>query len=157
MPVSLADFPNLRTHYYQVTSPRTPVYNCIAWAAGDSKKRWWPAPAHGYWWPPGIALSDSVASFIAAFETIGYVPCGLEAVEFGFTKVVLYATNGSVKHAARQLPNGLWWSKMGAEEDLVHVLGAVAGPSYGFPVQFLRRPIPEAVPPLDAGSPQPVA
>ena len=33
-------FPNLEAGNYAVTSPSTPEYNCIAWAAGDTET-WW--------------------------------------------------------------------------------------------------------------------
>ena len=34
------DFPNLLTTGYEITSPDTIDYNCIAWAAEDNE-RWW--------------------------------------------------------------------------------------------------------------------
>ena len=37
-------FENLRLDYDQNdVSPATPRYNCIAWAAGENHRRWWPA------------------------------------------------------------------------------------------------------------------
>jgi hypothetical protein len=33
-------FPRLRGTAYRITSPASEVYNCIAWAAGDTE-HWW--------------------------------------------------------------------------------------------------------------------
>ena len=37
-----SSFPNLKADGYQVTSPQSLEYNCIAWAAGDNTQWWWP-------------------------------------------------------------------------------------------------------------------
>lgn len=147
-------FPNLLTLYYRVTSQATPRCNCIAWAAGDWNRNWWPTHAPLWYWPPGAPYEDTVAAFVQAYGTLGYVPCPDGSAEAGFEKVVLYGLGGAVKHAARQLPNGRWSSKMGAAEDIEHVLQAVEGPCYGTAVQFLKRPVGGVqLPPPAAGQP----
>jgi hypothetical protein len=128
--------------YSRITSPWSPSYNCIAWAAGDVTKLWWPAQIPPWYWPPGVPFEETVPAFIAAYATIGYSPCQDGNIEHGLEKVVLFALNRAVKHAARQLQNGFWTSKMGANVDIEHDLEAVSGPVYGQPVQFLKRPIP---------------
>ncbi len=45
-------FPNLANAGFQVTSPATPSYHCIAWAVGDTELRRDFAP--GYYWPRRI-------------------------------------------------------------------------------------------------------
>lgn len=35
-------FPNLQIRGYSITSPATPEYNCIAWAAGEAQSWWEP-------------------------------------------------------------------------------------------------------------------
>lgn len=35
-------FPGLRETEYTLTSPEDRGYNCIAWAAGDLSRWWWP-------------------------------------------------------------------------------------------------------------------
>ncbi len=43
---------------------------------------------------------------------------------------------------ARQLPNGDWTSKLGAEEDIVHrELRALEGDLYGTVAQVMARPL----------------
>lgn len=45
-------------------------------------------------------------------------------------------------HAARQLPNGLWTSKLGQLEDITHATPQViAGSDYGEVMQFMKRPL----------------
>jgi hypothetical protein len=101
-------FPGLRAGSYQITSPDERRYNCIAWAAGDTQRWWWPEsdPDNGYW-PEGAESAAALSAFVAAFVTLGYVPCDQEAVEPGVERVALFTdTAGIPTHAARQLPSG---------------------------------------------------
>jgi hypothetical protein len=138
-------FPGLRGTDYRVTSPRDRQYNCIAWATGDMRRWWWPDPPpedEAYYWPPGASNEETLAAFVAAFATLGYGPCEGEAAEPGWERVALYATaDGAPTHAARQLPNGRWTSKLGRLEDLEHGLHDLEGEAYGIVVQILKRPI----------------
>lgn len=95
-----SSFPKLQTAAYHITSPATRDYNCIAWAAGDSRRWWWPED------DPDFADADSIPT-----------------------------------HAARQLPNGRWTSKLGFLEDIEHDLHDVAGEAYGTVVVLLKRPM----------------
>ena len=64
---------------------------------------------------------------------------GLEA---GFVKVALYASGLFYTHAARQLPNGKWTSKLGRGEDIEHDSpDDVAGGVYGAVVGVMKRRI----------------
>lgn len=138
-----AIFHGLSESAFQVTSPATRDYNCIAWAANDTSRWWWPDPDNdAVYWPPGVAMEETVDAFVAAFATTGYVACSNEDVEPGFEKVALFAKGGLPKHAARQLPNGRWTSKLGPREDIEHDLHAVSGGLYGAVVLFLKRPLP---------------
>ena len=126
---------------FEITSPRATESNCIAWAADDPANWWWP----GKYWPAGLTPDDSVASFTAAFAALGYVACHSPKIEIGITKIVLYANElGSVTHAARQLENGMWSSKLGPQWDISHDLVALCGPhpAYGSIAQILGRPSP---------------
>jgi hypothetical protein len=99
-----AIFPELRTSPYRVTSPRTKDYNCIAWAAGDVSRWWWPdddTDNDAIHWPPGIELEETVSAFVAAFATLGYSACANEAHEVGLEKIALFAdATGRPTHAA---------------------------------------------------------
>ncbi len=136
-----AEFPGLRLTRYQVTSPRTPLYNCIAWAAGDQKRWWWPTPPN--FWPPGAPSELTLDAFIAAYATVGFSPCGDDALEDGVDKVAIFVSpHGEPTHAARQLANGRWTSKLGKAEDIEHALHGVAGATYGRVGAILRRKAP---------------
>jgi hypothetical protein len=134
-------FPDLLGAGYSVTSPATADYNCIAWAAGVTDEWWWPDPMGINAWPVSAHREESVAAFIEAFQTLGYLPCPDDSLEPGFEKVALYALAGVPKHAARQLPGGRWTSKLGPLEDIEHALDGLVGAWYGTVVQFLRRPL----------------
>jgi hypothetical protein len=75
------------------------------------------------------------------YQKLGYVPCRDGAVEAGYEKVALYGRGGICEHAARQLPNGSWTSKLGKLFDIEHQRpDGLAGKDYGVVVRFLRRP-----------------
>jgi hypothetical protein len=147
--MSLQDFfPQLRSTGYTITSPATPAYNCIAWAAGVTDDWWWPDPMGVSAWPPGAPRAESVEAFLTAVESLGYSRCDDAALEPGFEKVALYALDGVPKHAARQLPNGRWTGKCGELEDIEHTLDGLVGAWYGTVVHILKRPLPERQPDL---------
>ena len=133
-------FPKLQNARWHLTSPQDPEYNGIAWAAGVTDQRWWPS-LPDFFWPPGVTQADTVASFEQAFATLGYAACSDGAPEAAMEKVAIYAgANGEPKHAARQLPNGKWTSKLGPEQDIEHHLHGLEGQLYGSPVRFMKRP-----------------
>lgn len=130
-------FPNLEAHGYRVTSPDSLAYNCIAWAGGDDTQWWWPDD-DAYW--PNEDRAVVVEVFVTAFATLGYAPAENDTLEAGYDRVALYAKDRRVTHAARQLPNGRWTSKLGYDVDIEHNLEGLEGPLYGRVVQILKRP-----------------
>ena len=138
-------FPKLLTAGYDITSPQDHAYNCIAWAAHDVHRPWWPA-GYGFW-PRWIEPEETIDCFIRAFQLLGYKVCEDSHREFGYQKVALYALRNDPKHMARQLSDGSWTSKLGQSEDITHfTLDAVEayGPEpwygeYGAPVVFMKR------------------
>lgn len=136
-------FPGLQHSAYQRTSPPTRDYNCIAWAAGDTKRWWWPdddPDDDSRYWPDGIPREETIAAFLAAFAFLGYVPCEEESAEEGVEKVALFATaEGEPTHAARQLLVGRWTSKLGELDDIEHNLHDISGDLYGTVVHVLKR------------------
>jgi hypothetical protein len=135
-------FPGLARGGAQVTSPRDNDYNCIAWAAGDTTKWWWPGPnADEEYWPAGVPREVSLAAFQRAFASLGYTPCEGADLEAGFEKVALFANlQDRPTHAARQLPEGRWTSKLGKMEDIEHALFDLEGAIYGSVVLVMKRP-----------------
>ena len=62
-------------------------------------------------------------NFIKAFELIGYKCCDNGDYENEYQKIALYSkpeTRDICTHAARQLKNGLWTSKLGKDCDIQH-------------------------------------
>jgi len=137
-------FPRLAAAPYRITSPRTRDYNCIAWAMEDTLQWWWPAgdpDNDAFFWPAGLSREETLDAFLALFSSFGYVVCVSEALEAGCSKIALFANANQVPtHAARQLPSGLWTSKLGVLEDIEHNLHDLAGIFYGSVVKVLRRP-----------------
>ena len=64
----------------------------------------------------------------------------------GFEKVAIYGFGFFYTHAARQLPNGKWSSKLGKAEDIEHDSpDDVAGGVYGEVVLFMSHLLPTDV------------
>lgn len=125
--------------YFNPISPPSRRYNCIAWAANETHRLWWPDP--NVYWPPGISLDGSLESFIQAFKSKGYEPCDSSDYEVGFQKIALYVgDNDRPTHAARQVPSGFWTSKLGQNLDIEHELSALEGGMYGRVSQILKCP-----------------
>jgi hypothetical protein len=137
-------FPALAAGGFRVTSPVDKRYNCIAFAAGDTTTWWWPLPEgiKEVYWPAGAPRVESVAAFCDAFASIGYAESDAAENEEGFEKVALFANaQGFPLHAARQLSNGRWTSKLGEREDIEHELRDLEGESYGKAVLIMKRPL----------------
>jgi len=124
--MNLSDlFPNLTDDNHEVTSPPTVQYNCIAWAACNTRRWWQP----GVYWPIEASRDDH-----------GIEECNDGSLEGGFEKLAIYGTSFMYTHAARQLSDGSWTSKLGQLEDITHAtLEVIAGGDYGEVVQLLKR------------------
>jgi hypothetical protein len=128
---------------YVITSPADDRYNCIAWAAHDNERWWW--PDEDSYWPDGAPREETIAAFVAVYGELGFVSCDDPLLEAGYEKVAIYAApDGMPTHAARQLPSGLWTSKLGQLQDIQHQLEDLAGPVYGSCARFLKRERPLA-------------
>jgi hypothetical protein len=138
-------FPMINNEF-DVTSDQTEDYNCIAWAANDTENWWWPTNPDRYW-PVNVPRTESVDSFVEAFESLGYTACDSDLLEAGFEKVAIYCISGIPKHMARQLSSGRWTSKLGPQWDICHhTLNGLSGTVYGNPMQILRRPLVNQTP-----------
>jgi hypothetical protein len=146
-------FSNLATARWSFNSPKDTGYQCIAWAACQTKRIWWPWDHPNYYWPPGFAKlpifsSVPVAHFAEMFEKrFGYQKCDESAYEIGYQKVAIYANATGVTHMARQHFFGnRWLSKLGEEEDIIHektsdIEGSVnpMANTYGVASYYMRR------------------
>jgi len=140
MSVILEAFPKLKTSsLFAVTSPPDEQYNCIAWAAQDTARFWWPDRMQTAFWPAMAPRAETIEAFVAAFASLRYEECDSPELEADFQRVAIYAIEDRPTHAARQLPNGRWTSKLGKAEDIQHLPEDIEGSLYGRVVRILRR------------------
>jgi hypothetical protein len=132
-------FPHLAVEGFRETSPATSRYNCIAWAVGATDAWWWPSPEAVHYWPAGVPREETLAAFLEAFATVGFLPAEDGGWDPKFEKLALYARDGKPTHAARQQPDGTWTSKLGKHVDISHTLRGIEGPVYGQVVAFMKR------------------
>lgn len=135
------NFPGLLSSGYDITSPATKEYNCIAWAAGDSETWWW--PNKDCFWPSEVPQEENLDVFIKVYEAFGYSLCDSDSNEEGVEKVAIYVDpEGIPTHAARQLSNGRWTSKLGNSEDIAHnTVEGLCGLIYGTVAVIMKRPV----------------
>lgn len=140
MVLQIPEFPNTYREPFVITSPQTTAYNCIAWAFGDDTKWYWPDPDEMYFWPINIPRAIEINSFIELYKLIGYEVCKTQEFEDGFEKVAIFIDfHGLPTHAARQLTNGLWTSKLGCEYDIKHSIHSMNNSVYGNAAVFMSR------------------
>lgn len=133
-------FPRLTTENSRPTSPVDDGYNCIAWASEDAERWWWPDRMGQAYWPAEVPREETVEAFVRTYGLQGYVERSNSTLELGKQKVAIYAdANGKPTHAARQLSDGWWASKLGREIDIEHEFAALDGPVYGAVVVVLAR------------------
>ncbi|MEZ0006272.1 hypothetical protein ABH942_001635 [Flavobacterium sp. 28YEA47A] len=134
-------FPNTyKIEPFRITSPATQAYNCIAWAFGDDTKWYWPTPNNMYYWPKNIPAVEEADSFIRLYSLIGYQVCDTPQFEEGIEKITIFLKNNIPTHAARQLADGTWTSKLGSSNDVSHILESMNGGVYGDALIFMSRP-----------------
>jgi hypothetical protein len=149
------ELPNLHVGNCEVTSPATNRYNCIAWAAAEDFRWWWPDPMGIAYWPPSpVSRAVTMQAFMEAYQTIGFTLCLDGSLQEGIEKIAIFGTrdsSGGIEptHASLQLNTGHWTSKLGTFEDIRHeTVNDVDGPIYGRPVLFMSRPRPDSFNPL---------
>ena len=101
-----------------ITSTKDKSYNCIAWAAEDNENFWWPIGGH---WPEGMPRVLNLECFKFVYGAAGYVITDTSDLETGYQKIAIYVDrDGIPTHAARQLSDGWWTSKLGRSYDIRH-------------------------------------
>jgi hypothetical protein len=95
------------------------------------------------YWPKGLPRIATLDNFIKAYESVGFQCCDDDSLEPGFEKIAIYVNSaGQPRHAARQLSNGKWTSKLGELVDIEHETPlSVISAGYGNPVRFMKRPL----------------
>jgi hypothetical protein len=139
------ELPSLTDDTCAVTSKAAKRYNCIAWAAGNDTRNWWPDPMGVGYWPANVPRVVTFDAFLKAFGTLGYKLCNDNSLEVGLEKIAIFGRIGqdgllNPTHAALQLESGEWTSKLGPFEDVSHkTLDDVAGPAYGTATFYMSR------------------
>lgn len=132
-------FPKLNSDpLFRLSSHKNVNYNCIAWAGQVDYEFWWPEvipynklDGIKYNWPFHITNSDKLEYFIELFSHLGYTEesDNVSNEHPNYRKIALFIKEDKLNpnrltcectHAARQLRNGLWASKLGSIEDIEH-------------------------------------
>jgi hypothetical protein len=138
--LSLGEFPNSRIEPFYITSPETYFYNCIAWACEDYTKFYWPDSSNLYYWPEDVPREENIEAFIELFKKKGYEVCTNGSLETNWNKIAIFCkANGAPTHAARQLKNGYWTSKLGASYDVTHSIASMQNGYYGNVAIYMKR------------------
>jgi hypothetical protein len=133
-------FPNSSKEKFCATSPPTWSYNCIAWACGDNSKWYWPDSSEISYWPDEVPRQVTIEAFIKLFERLDYFLAQNGEMEIGFEKIAIFVDEDSKPtHAARQLDNGLWTSKLGPNHDISHSIFSMSNGVYGNVSVFMKR------------------
>jgi hypothetical protein len=136
-------YPRLAADGGKEKSPKTSKYNCVAWAAAWDKNNWWQPDTFepGMYWPEGVQRDGTIQCFICLFETLGYHKCDSSKMEIFYEKVAIYENVfGEFKHVAREKISGVWWSKLGEDQDVYHnTPEGLECSGYGKPKQILKR------------------
>lgn len=142
MTINELEFPRLRELGYEIKSDPDTGYNCIAWAAGENHRWWDPVP--GRYWPVGVTRAYSIEALAQAYATLGFVNCDDATHEPGIQKIALFGMPEEYLHAARQLRNGLWTSKLGPDDDIRHASpDSLVSDAYGSVLRIMCRPYPD--------------
>jgi hypothetical protein len=129
-------FPKLEYWNTTQTSNIDSSYNCIAWALENNENWIWPDKDNDIvMWPSIIPRILNKAVFIKLFGLYGYKIISNKdiSLEPNVKKIAIYVDSfNKPSHAARQLPNGKWTSKLGIGIDIEHdSLEVLEGQLYG--------------------------
>lgn len=141
-------FPGLgRDCKFLLTSPPTRDYNCLAWALGRKDCWMWPnTDGHIHepdeYWPDNVPNDERPTTLIKAYEALGFSLSEDAGLEDKYVKIALYKSQDSetFTHAARQLADGTWTSKLSFWEDIRHgTPQSLEGELYGRVYCYMKR------------------
>lgn len=141
MDFSHHDFPNSYKEPFKITSPNTWEYNCIAWSLEVKDLWYWPGPHPKQYWPNDIPREVTVEAFVELYRKHDFEICDDGSFDKGFLKIALFVKDGAPTHAARQLGNDSWTSKLGPNIDVRHTIEAMEGGKYGDVHLYMEKKI----------------
>lgn len=68
-----AAFPNLADEAFEILSPPSTRFNCVAYAAGDQTQNW--DYEEDSYWPPWASRNDKLGNLVAVFAGLRYELC----------------------------------------------------------------------------------
>ena len=110
-------------------------FNCIGYALSINE---FVSYHISRYWIDSVPRNASIINLVKIFEHFGFERCN-SLVETGYKKIVIYGNHGISKHAAIQLDNIWYESKMGSYEICKHTLEAIEGALYGYPKVWMRK------------------
>ena len=137
-------FPNSERDKFKHHSEETTEYNCIAFAL-EIQDKWIdpetqdPLDGTKPWWPDKIPRDRTLSTFIKLFELYGFQKCLDKNLEEDYVRIAIFVRGDKVAHAARQIGNGMWVSKLGNGVDCIHSLSAIHNGMYGVVRQFMKK------------------
>jgi len=152
--MTLPDFPNTTNFNWRPSSPPTFEYNCLSWSVHRQDVWIWPDEREQFAWPPDMARTDTLVNLMSFFMRIGFSDCSSPNLETDFEKIAIYGRDDIPVHVARQLPNGVWTSKLGPGIDIEHdTLNVLEHGAYGVVRAIMRKGGrgPWQLPPLHPG------
>lgn len=136
--LSVRSFPNSLHEPFEITSPETANYNCLAWAMKDNSK--WIECDEDYFWFDGIPRDNKLSTIISIFEKKGFQQTKNIEYEDNTELVALFTKdNIECSHLARQIGHQLWTSKLGSSFDVNHSLRSIERGIYGNAVIFVKK------------------
>ena len=112
-------------------------YNCVGYSLEINE---FVSHHIGRYWIDSIERSGSINNLIKVFEYFGFERSD-SSVEEGYKKIVIYGNRGFASHAAIQLDDIWYQSKMGEYEICKHKLEAIEGILYGYPKVWMKKKI----------------
>ncbi|MBI4648181.1 MAG: hypothetical protein HY738_16760 [Bacteroidia bacterium] len=132
------NFPNSFDAQFEISSPKTCKYNCLAWAMNDNTK-WWDYE-DDYYWVAGIEKNGKLKTFIKLLECFNYKKTNTASYESGYDKIALFSKDKiECTHLAKQLKEEIWTSKLGSSYDVLHTLKGIENGIYGDVKIIMKR------------------
>ncbi len=85
-------------------------------------------------------MVNTIDAFTQLFAIYGYEEAENGDHEAEIEKLGLFTLNGEPTHAARQIADGVWKSKLGQGVDIEHSINGLDGGVYGDVAVFFKRP-----------------
>jgi hypothetical protein len=128
----------LLTNYDLIPNSESDSYNCISHTIHLKEDISWPIDTRHYW-PTKRELTKE--SFDLFYEHHGFEKLSILDFTYNenYTKVVLYTNNNIPTHAAIQIDNTYWESKIGRLGIIRHDLFEIENDVYGEITQIYRK------------------